>query len=505
MTKVALITPFGFQNQGVRLLSAMLHRDGFDADVLFMKSWANNDVKLPGENELALFDRFIKESGADLVGFGFGSPYLNFVTELTQRVRKISDAKIIWGGVHPTISPEDCIDHADFVCVGEGEYPLLDLVRAISNNEDGSNILNLWAKKDGKVIQNPLRPLIDLDTLPYDRLFHDHYYTIESGKLVRRDPILDGAMYRVYSSRGCPFHCAFCYNNQYRKIFKGLGKYHRTRSVNGVLHEIEITRSVFPSLHRVRFDDDSFVFPKAWVNDFTKQYPDRIGIPFDVLLQPEAYNETTLHKLKQSGLVHVQAGIQSASESERSNDYDRKGGNDRILQLARFLKSENIEVTYDVILDNPFADQWDKRMMLDFLLLLPRPFNLFLYSLTLFPKSEISNRLLKSGRITENDIEGRATKSFAQFRLSFDYPRSAEETFFAALISLTSKSFIPRPLIRRLGRSKRLMKNPRPLRYLAEIANFIKLSGVALKMFSRGELSVFKVREYGSRRRALIQ
>ncbi|MDP7112294.1 MAG: hypothetical protein QGH45_10030, partial [Myxococcota bacterium] len=107
--------------------------------------------------------------------------------------------------------------------------------------------------------------------------------------------------------------------------------------------------------------------------------------------------------------------------------------------------------------------------------------------------------------IGEDDVEGIATKSFEQFRLTLDYPRPTEDTFYACLISMASKGFIPRSAVRALARSDTLRAHPTALRYGAEAANAVKLGTVAMKMLRRGELSVFKLAEYASFRRRLIQ
>ncbi len=506
MKKVLLITPYGFQNVGVRMLSAVLRRDGFAAPILFLKAWRNNDVQLPTTRELRLLEETVAQERPDVVGIGFGTPYLGLVTDLTRRIRRVSGAHVIWGGVHPTICPEDCIEHADSVCIGEGELPLLDLARAIRDDEPVAGIANLWVRTPDGVVENPPRPLIaDLDELPYETMADAEMLVLEDGELTRGNPSEDNALYRVMASRGCPFHCAFCYNSQFRQIYEGLGRYHRVRSVERVMQELERAVAALPRLRRIRFDDDTFVFPRAWIEDFLEQYPRRIGLPFDVLLNAEATNEQTLRMLAEAGLVHVQVGVQSGSESELEEHYARKGSNERILELARQLHDLGVEVTYDVILDNPLASRADKQAMLDLLLRLPRPFNIFLYSLTLFPKSEITRTLLAEGRITEDDVEGRATKSFEQFRLSLSYPRPTEDTFYAALISLTSKGFLPRRAIRAMSHSGWLHDHPTPLRYGAEVANVVKLGGTAWRMLRRGELSAFKLTEYASFRRRLIQ
>ena len=505
--KILLITPFGFQNTGIRLLSAVLREQGFEAPIMFFKGWRNNDVRLPTEHEYRLLRQHVQAQAPDVIGIGFGTPYLSLVREMTRRIRAVSEAHVVWGGVHPTIVPEDCIEHADSVCIGEGEGPLSDLARAIQQGQPIDGIKNLWVRTaDGQVIKNELRPLIqDLDALPHDQLTRAEMAVIDQGRASTGDPNQDNVLYRVFASRGCPFRCSYCYNSQFREIFSGCGRYHRQRSVGNVIAELEAARASLPGLRRIRFDDDSFVFPRPWIEELAEQYPRRVGLPFDLLLNPMVAKEWMLRKLRAAGLVHVQVGIQSGSAAERQEHYNRNESSEQILALAHTLGELGIEVTYDIILDNPLAGEADREGMMDLLLRLPRPFNLFLYSLVVFPRSEIADKLLDAGLITEDQVEGRATKSFTQFRLSLDYPRPPAATLHASCVSLASKGFVPRPLIRALSRSEFLARHPTGVRLAAEAANVVKLGQVALGMLGRGELSMFKIKEYASFRRRLIQ
>jgi len=178
---------------------------------------------------------------------------------------------------------------------------------------------------------------------------------------------------------------------------------------------------------------------------------------------------------------------------------------EKIRQFAYVSKSLKLDVVYDVILDNPLANFEDKEALIHFLLTLPRPFNLFLYSLTIFPGTELCDMLLKKGLIKPEDVEGNSTKSFHQFRLSLSYPREKEELFVACIVSLTSKSFLPKSFIAVLKESYFLRKHPLPLKWLAQICNLVKLLHILIKMFIQGELSIWKFKEYGLPKRFLIQ
>ena len=178
--------------------------------------------------------------------------------------------------------------------------------------------------------------------------------------------------------------------------------------------------------------------------------------------------------------------------------YDRRSTCSDIRELSVAARRAGVETVFDLIFDNPLATRDDKRAMIELLLELERPFKIYMYSLTVFPKTALARDLIERGIITPDDVEGRATKSFTQFRLSFDYPRPPEDVYWISLAILSSKSFVPKRLIRALLNSEHFRKNPGALKLAARLADLAKTAAVALRMLARGELTWFKIRQYGT-------
>ncbi|MCK4649548.1 hypothetical protein KAT51_08495, partial [bacterium] len=216
-------------------------------------------------------------------------------------------------------------------------------------------------------------------------------------------------------------------------------------------------------------------------------------------------NRQALSQLRKAGLVKIQVGLQSGSKKELKEVYGRDTPNQRILNFAHLTKDLGIEVVYDLIWDNPLSTREDKKEMLNILLQIPRPFKIYMYSLIHFPKTALTNELLNSRVVKAEEVEGKATKSFRQFRLSLWYPRPKEELFWISLSSLTSKTFIPRFFIRFLSRRSLLEKKPATLKWLAFACDFLKASGMALEMFFQGELNPIKLKQYGSLKKLISQ
>lgn len=509
---VVLLTVYSVENSGIRYVSAALKRAGFDTHIVFLRDWVHNRLEMPSEAEIRLAIDVIRDKGADLIGISFMSSLFPIARELNERLkREFPETPIVWGGIHPTSVPEECILHTDYVCVGEGEVAAIELATALRDGLDTTRIPNIYANQNGHIFKNPPRPLIkDLDWLPYPDTAEDNKYYIEKGKLTIEEPWKRTAEYRIYFSRGCPYNCSYCYVSILRDIYDEKGKeFYRARSVEHVIGELEFVKKHFPKVARVKIDDDtSFAFGKDWIDEFCEKYPKRVGLPFECLLIPPMLREDLLTKLKNAGLVRVQTGIESGSSKESKEIHNRSPGNHAILKFGEFNKKLGLDIVYDVIIDNPYATEEMKLETAEFLLALPRPYSIYFYSLNYFPHTALTRKMLGDGLLSPDDVEGRSTKAWKQFRVSMDWPRTPEDRFYLAIYCLASKRFVPKRLIRKLLDEREHWKKPEnvdQVYYLAWAANYVRMFHVALQYFQRGELTWFKIRQYGSLKKLISQ
>ncbi|WP_340114324.1 B12-binding domain-containing radical SAM protein [Maribellus mangrovi] len=169
------------------------------------------------------------ETDADIIG-------VSFMTYNAPRAYEIGDifrAKgkaVIFGGYHPSFMPEEAIQHADAICIGEAEY---NVPKMISDFQNGG--LQQFYESD----------LVDLAKLP--KL---------NRNLIRRNAyVTTNAM---QATRGCIHHCAFC-------SVAAFNRYKiRTRPVDEVIKELN-------SLGRhVLFMDDNIILNKAYAKELFK-------------------------------------------------------------------------------------------------------------------------------------------------------------------------------------------------------------------------------------------
>ncbi len=490
---VALVSLYDIENNAVRLLAAELRQAGHHCVEVYFKDWRNNHFDPPTQDELDNLCSYLAQQDVDIVGFSIrASAYFNVSRRLTRVIHQRLNLPVFWGGLHPTLVPDQCIPHAEALCRGEADEALVEMADRLAKGEDLSDLANWWVKdEDGSVRKNPLRPLIrDLDALPF-RDYTSPYKVLVMGKRLRKgDPMVarGETLYQIMASRGCIFRCAYCYNSTYQtEIYPG-EKYYRTRSVSSLIAEIQQSRAAFKRMKRVRFDDEVFNFDPKWLEEFLDRYPKEVGLPFDCFLEPQLVTESKLRALKQAGLQNVFMGVQNA-ETVNTELYDRKSSDEHIRSLARIFHKVGVDIHYQLIFDDPVATSEDKQALFELVSSFPRPYDLYLFSMTIFPESALARRLLKLGYITPRDIEGMNTRTFYQHRVDLNYPRPAEDRFWIALMVLLSKSFVPLPLIKALSKSEKLKRNPEPLVKFAQAANFVKMGTLAARLVLKGEMT----------------
>ena len=87
---------------------------GVKPHTIFFKDCQANIFAHPTHKEETLFIELINKLKPKIVGFSVLSPYMPVASRLSRLIKEGSPStSIIWGGIHPTIDPESCIDKAD--------------------------------------------------------------------------------------------------------------------------------------------------------------------------------------------------------------------------------------------------------------------------------------------------------------------------------------------------------------------------------------------------------
>lgn len=440
-----LISLYHYGGFGIRTLHDVLKSRGHRATNVFFKKDKTNAMELPTEHEKDLLTGLIKELNPDLVGISTRSTFFPVAKDITARLKQAVSAPIIWGGAHPTICPEESIQFADMICVGEGEKLITELADRISNRWEIASIGGLWTKKNGSIIKNEPQPLLeDLNSLPMPDFGGDDTYSIENNILSEGEPYYNENLthYNFMTARGCPFHCAFCSNSILKKIFEKKGSFIRYRSVDSVIEELKLAKTKLKKLEVISSNDEVFGSKIEWLKEFCKRYKNEINLPFHCDIHPAFASETAICLLKEAGLRTITMGIQSGSEQIRKQLYGRQTSEAELKKIAGIFKKHGIFPFYDLIFDNPLETEVDIRATLYFMLSLPRPFRINMYSLQHHPKTELTERFLRDKLISPGDIDGVSLKGFNQWHVKFDCKNQNKELAFLYKMFLLLSCFI---------------------------------------------------------------
>ncbi len=362
--KIALVStythPFAL---GLRYLSSYLKSAGHDVVMLFMSS--KRDTTQPDYSAAVLEDFVARLRDCDLIGMSLMTANFRRARALTEHVRQAGiQAPIVWGGTHPTVAPEESVEIADLICVGEGEEALLQLVERLAAGQDPTAVPGLWHRGGGPfgnstTIRKRPGPLeTRLDDLPFpDYELETHWVAGKDGLVPAQPKTLRGALdtLRVITARGCPYHCTFCNNAALREVHQGLGTWLRMRSLDNVLAEVRQALACFPSIRAVNFVDDLFFVRKEEeIEDFAAKYNAEVGLPLQLDAFPNTVTQRKVAALARVPIELISMGIESASHDTLTNIYRRPTPPQRIAAAIAIFKQHKVRTEYHYIVSNPY-------------------------------------------------------------------------------------------------------------------------------------------------------
>lgn len=437
------------QSYAVGLFSSLLKQRGHEVSLVFdPRIFETNDIT--NEKLTRLFDirheniKKIARIKPDLIGFSVYTKDYRWSLMMARLIKKELNVPIIFGGIHCTLVPEEVVgsEGIDIVCVGEGEFALLELVDSIQKGRVDYTIKNLWFRtKEGEVIKNEQRPLInDLDSLPFP----------DSDIFFEQKPIFAKG-YMMNTGRGCPYQCTFCVSGSLNRDYlqKGLGRYVRQRSVNNTIAELVWAKNKY-KYQFVTFTDDVFTMNVNWLRSFSEEYKRKIHIPFFCTANPGAISDEELMLLQGSNCQMIGFGLQSASEDTRINILHRKGQNKRIKEVAGLCHKLKLRFWFDHIFNIPGETVKEQVEALEFYNE-SRPDVINTFWMTYFPKTKITDLALEKGILDEETVKkvnrGEASTSLLG-GVGCGYSFGKREMFEAFSFLFNALPLLPKWLVR---------------------------------------------------------
>jgi radical SAM superfamily enzyme YgiQ (UPF0313 family) len=290
----------------------------------------------------------LEKEKPDLIGISILSfNYLQAI-KIARFIKENFNIKILVGGVHVILSPEEVIRNKEFdiICTGEGE----EVIKEILNKKlNCKGIKGIWYKENGEIIKNQKRNLIeDLDELPFPDWGDfdlEKYFLISNNHL----PIM--------ASRGCPYPCTYCSNHALKKAL--VGKYVRFRNVDNVLEEIDLRIKQYgeKGLKYLFFYDDTFIMYKEFVLEFCKKFKERgydKKLKWNVNVRANLVTDEIIRAMKESGCYGIRMGIEAGNDYIRNEIYQRNMSKEQIYNAIGIIKKYGLQLRLQFIIGAPY-------------------------------------------------------------------------------------------------------------------------------------------------------
>lgn len=484
--RITLISPSSdISAYTVRLLSAYVKNRGFKSSLIFLPD-LEFELKASSDMVYQYSDLTIRQvidicQESDLIGISLLSCYFDRVVQLTGALKTELNVPVIWGGKHPSAKPEEALEYADIVCIGEGEDALAELMQKMESNRDYLNTKGFWFKYKKRIIKNPIGPLIEnLDDIPLpDYSFEDHYvWDKRLNKLIELDvgtfrKFLEVGRYSSLAeyvtmwSRGCPYSCTYCFS--FRNMYRGQ-KYVRFRSIKNLIEELEIARDKLDCAGMVHLADDNiFIQTVDTIKEFCEIYREKINLPLRFTGHPKDISEEKLSYFIKAGLSDIHMGVQTGSKKTKKL-YNRHISNETVLRAAYAINKfkHSLRATYDIIVDNPYETNEDTIQTLKLILKFPRPYHLCIFNLALFP----GTKLYKKAKEDKLFLPEEESKLYRKPILGVQFQEKRYLNYVLSLMNVSVPYFVIKFLIDR--RVVRLLDRNAINRCIFKIACFLK-------------------------------
>jgi len=276
---------------GIAWIAAVLERNGHKVKILDAHAQQLFIENIP---------QYIRENGPfDLVGITATTPLILNALKIARLIKAdFPNYKIVLGGVHPTVLPNETLAEktVDIVVRGEGEETFCEIAAEKPINDiDGISFRN-----GEDVVHNPDRDLIQcLDSLPfpaYHLLPMDKYRPAAGA--AKRQPATS-----VLGTRGCFGRCTFCY-----RIF---GHRLRFRSGRNVAEEVKLLQDRY-GIKEICFYDDTFTANRQEIKTFCESVQQlKLDLTWSCFSRIDTFDNETFRMMKEAGCHQVMYGVET--------------------------------------------------------------------------------------------------------------------------------------------------------------------------------------------------
>lgn len=416
-------------------IGSYLKYHGIDVGIIDARLYKGNDILLKIEDKIG---------SASLVGFSVMTAQIKEALRLSKYIKTgYKEKKIVWGGVHPTLFPQQTLTSlfVDFIVIGEGELVALKLIHTLESKGSPSDFLKidgLGFKDSGEIVINKRHKLMNMDDIPFQS-----FELLEVEKYINTQYPFIGLKREllVQTSRGCPHRCAFCINYLQRDY-----NVWRHKSAKLVLDEIRELKHRY-KLDAISFRDENMFVKREHASAIIDGL-DSLRINWFANARADYFNEINiseklLKKTKDSGVGYLGIGAESGSQ-RILNLMCKDITINNILFSAEQLNKYNITGSFSFIIGIPSETKTEMKYTVDLMKKIKKicPHSIFSGPQILrpYPGGSLYNLCIENGYRSPQSLEEWAQEELRKFgELSTrNYPWFKYPSFIMALSTYVS-------------------------------------------------------------------
>ncbi|MCX6822335.1 MAG: radical SAM protein, partial [Candidatus Aenigmarchaeota archaeon] len=363
----------------------------------YIKQYGIDDVSIVDKENNPL--KAIKKHNPDMLGFSSTTPDFPNAVRLAKDAKEELDIPIIIGGQHITLLKR-LPDSFDVGVIGEGEETMKELTDLYVHDgelkkEKLKDIKGIIFHDNDKLIMTEPRPLIEpLDKIPFPArdLFNMNEY-LSPRKSITSNKLNRGT--HMFTSRGCPFSCAFCSSSKFWKKI-------RYNSPEYAVKEITYLKEKY-KVDGLLIFDDLFVGNKERLKKIVELLDkEKIELEYRCYTRVNfIIDDEVCRLLKRMGVVSVSLGFESGSQ--KILNYLNKKTTVRMNEKAiENCKKYGFHIHGCFILGTPTETREDMMMTLKFIKDNPIIDEIDLTIMTPYPETRIWDYAKQKGLVSDD-------------------------------------------------------------------------------------------------------
>ncbi len=312
--------------------------------------------------------------------------FLDNIKELIAYLKSIQMAPIILGGVGFSIAPTAIMNYCgvDLGIQGDGEDALPLLLKTLETNRDFTKIPNLIYRKNGNLIQNPIKFADITEFQPPRGVIDNPRYFNEGGQG------------NIETKRGCDQKCIYCAD----PIAKG--RKIRVRAPQSLCAEFKML--IKQGVNCFHFCDAEFNNPLKHAKEVCRAIIAE-GLESQMnwytYCAPKPFDEELAELMKAAGCVGINFGVDSGDD-EVLRQYRRSFLKSDIIRTAQICKSNKIILMYDLLIGGPGETRASIKNTVALMKeLQPHRAGLSI-GVRVYPRTELAQRIQEEGPLSQN-------------------------------------------------------------------------------------------------------